>query len=309
MNRPARDPGVNVSLRQMKVFLAVARDRNFSRAGARVGLSQPAVSRSIRELEEQLGLRLLDRTTREVELTEAGIKLSGALERLLDELENALLEARSAGEQHRGKVRVASAPTLSAALMPAYLSASARRYPGITLMMRDQSQQLVLDSVRGGEVDFGLAVEPQQAQDLHVHRVMDDGFRLVCRADHPLARRPRVPWTALAGEKLVLLDYSSGSRPLIDRALEQRGVAGEVVQEVGHLSTAFRMVEAGIGSSVVPALFLPEPQSGLVARPLTPAVSRGIVLLRRRNRSLSPAAEAVWRLMVEMGAVISGGGQ
>lgn len=293
---------MNVSLRQMKVFLAVARDRNFSRAGGRVGLSQPAVSRAIRELEEQLGLRLLDRTTREVELTEAGVKLSGALERLIDELESALLEARSAGEQHRGKVRVASAPTTSAALMPGYISAAARRYPGITLMMRDQSQQLVLDSVRGGEVDFGLAVEPQQAEDLHAHKIMDDSFQLVCRADHPLARRARPLWTALAGERLVLLDYSSGSRPLIDQALAGRGVACEVVQEVGHLATAFRMVEAGIGISVVPALFLPQPQSGLVALPLTPRVARGIVLLRRRNRSLSPAAEAVWRLMVELGA-------
>jgi DNA-binding transcriptional LysR family regulator len=293
---------MNVSLRQMRVFLAVARDRNFSRAGDRVGLSQPAVSRAIRELEGQLGLRLLDRTTREVELTEAGVKLSGALERLLDELENALLEARSAGEQHRGKVRVASAPTTSAALMPGYISASARRYPGISLVMRDQSQQLVLDSVRGGEVDFGLAVEPQQAEDLHVHRIMSDSFCLVCRADHPLARRARAPWTALEGERLVLLDYSSGSRPLIDRALAGHGLACEVVQEVGHLSTAFRMVEAGIGVSVVPALFLPGPQSGLVSLALVPQVSRGIVLLRRRNRSLSPAAEAVWRLIVELGA-------
>ncbi|HWY23932.1 MAG TPA: LysR family transcriptional regulator [Nevskia sp.] len=290
---------MNVSLRQMKLFLAVARERNFSRAGSRVGLSQPAVSRSIRELEEQLGLRLLDRTTREVALTEAGVKLSGALDRLIDELENVLLEARSAGEQHRGKVRVASAPTPSAALMPGYISASARRYPGITLTMRDQSQQLVLDSVRGGEVDFGVAIEPQQAEDLHVERIMSDSFRLVCRADHALARRARLPWTALDGAKLVLLDYSSGSRPLIDRALAERGVRCEVVQEVGHLSTAFRMIEAGIGISVVPALFLPAPQSGLVSLPLTPRVSRGIVLLRRRNRSLSPAAEAVWRLMAE----------
>jgi len=290
---------MNVSLRQMRVFLAVARDRNFSRAGVRVGLSQPAVSRSIRELEQQLGLRLLDRTTREVELTEAGVKLSGALDRLIDELESVLLEARSAGERHRGRVRVASAPTPSAALMPGYISASARRYPGITLMMRDQSQQLVLDSVRGGEVDFGLAVEPQQADDLHIEPIMDDSFRLVCRADHPLARRARVPWAALHGEKLVLLDYSSGSRPLIDRALAERGVRCEVVQEVGHPSTGYRMVEAGIGISVAPALFPPAAQSGLVSLVLTPRVSRGIVLLRRRHRSLSPAAEAVWRLMAE----------
>ena len=293
---------MNISLRQLKVFLAVARTRNFSRAGGQIGLTQPAVSRCIRDMEDELGLRLLDRTTREVELTEAGVKLSGALDRLLEELEGVLLETRSAGEQHRGKVRVASAPTLSAGLMPEYISASARQYPGINLVVRDQSQRQVLDSVRGGEVDFGLAIEPQQAEDLHTQRILSDWFCLVCRADHPLARRKQVPWSALNGEKLVLLDYSSGSRPLIDRALAAKRLRIEVVQEVGHLSTAFRMVEVGIGLSVVPALFLPFPQSGLVARPLQPRVQRGVMLVRRRNRSLSPAAEAVWRLIEQHAA-------
>jgi DNA-binding transcriptional LysR family regulator len=291
---------MNISLRQLKVFQAVALLRNFSRAGARIGLSQPAVSRCIRDMEDELGLRLLDRTTREVELTEAGFKLSGALERLIDDLESVLLETRSSGEQHRGKVRVASAPTLSAGLMPEYISVSARRFPGITLVMRDQSQRLVLDSVRGGEVDFGLAIDPQEGGDLHVEQLMVDPFRLVCRADHPLARRATVPLSALDGEKLVLLDYSSGSRPLIDQALADARVRCEVVQEAGHLSTAFRMVEVGIGLSIVPALFLPTEQSGLVSRPLRPQILRNILLVRRRNRSLSPAAEAVWRLMVEL---------
>lgn len=291
---------MNVSLRQLKVFLAVAASRSFSRAGAAVGLTQPAVSRWVRDLEEELGVRLLDRTTREVELTEAGAKLAGALDRLIDELETVLQETHSAAEQHSGKVRVASAPTLSASLMPQCISACARSYPGIRLLLRDQSQKLVLDSVRGGEVDFGLAIEPEQAEDLHTQKIMRDPFCLVCRAEHPLARRGRVPWQSLQGERLVLLDYSSGSRRLIDQALEQRRVQAEIVQEVGHLSAAFRMVEEGIGLSIVPAQGLPFPQQGLVARPLTPQVCRDIMLVRRRNRSLSPAAEAVWRLMAKV---------
>jgi DNA-binding transcriptional LysR family regulator len=288
---------MNVSLRQLKVFLAVASSRSFSRAGAAVGLTQPAVSRWVRDLEAELGVRLLDRTTREVELTEAGAKLAGALERLIDELETVLQETHSVAEQHSGKVRVASAPTLSASLMPQCISACARSYPGIRLLLRDQSQKLVLDSVRSGEVDFGLAIEPEQAEDLHTQKLMRDPFCLVCRAEHPLARRERVPWASLQGERLVLLDYSSGSRRLIDQALQQRRVQADIVQEVGHLTSAFRMVEEGIGLSIVPAQGLPFPQPGLVARPLTPQVCRDIMLLRRRNRSLSPAAEAVWRLI------------
>src|SRR6187431_854776 len=110
---------MNVTLRQLRVFLAVAGERNFSRAGDAVALTQPAVSRAILELESQVGLKLLDRTTREVVLTDAGQSLAARLERVLDELDQTLLDVRGMASARRGKVRVASSPTLSAQLMPA----------------------------------------------------------------------------------------------------------------------------------------------------------------------------------------------
>lgn len=178
---------MNVSLRQLKVFLAVARAGSFSRAGDEIGLTQPAVSRCIRELEGELGLRLVDRTTREVTLTEVGQNLAGTLERVLDELETVLIETRGMGEQRRGRVRVASSPTLSASLMPECLSRCAARYPEITLILRDQVQAFALDSVRHGEVDLGVVVEPQSGDDLTLQPILTEPFSLVCRHDHPLA--------------------------------------------------------------------------------------------------------------------------
>src|SRR5690348_11781754 len=105
---------MNISLRQLKVFLAVAEHGSFSRAGEDIGLTQPAVSRCIRELEQELGLKLVDRTTREVTLTEVGASLSATLARVLDELESALRDTHGLAEERRGRVRVASAPTISA---------------------------------------------------------------------------------------------------------------------------------------------------------------------------------------------------
>jgi DNA-binding transcriptional LysR family regulator len=289
---------MNVSLRQLRVFQAVAAERNFSRAGERIGLTQPAVSRAVTELEGQLGLRLFDRTTREVAPTEAGRSLAGHLDRLIDELETALLDVQGMATDRRGRVRVASSPTLSANLIPACISAAARRLPGIELVLLDRVQQDGLASIRSGEVDFGAVIDPAEADDLHCETILREPFCLVCPADHPLARRAAVPWEALAAHPLVLLDHVSGSRRLIDRALARHGVQPEVAQQLGHPTTVFRMVDAGLGISVLPRLALsPADTAGLAVRPLLPRVDRAVVLARRRNRALAPRAQEVWELV------------
>jgi DNA-binding transcriptional LysR family regulator len=292
---------MNISLRQLRAFLAVAHQQHFRRAAEQLHLSQPAVSRHITELEAELGVRLFDRNTREVVPTEAGRYLQSAVERVLDELEGVLAHVHSESERQRGKVRVAAAPTPSAELMPRCIAECARDYPELTLHLRDQTQAQVLDSVRGGEVDFGVAIDPPHSGEFDCETIMHDPFWLVCHRDHPLARLARVPWKRLQGERLVLLDYSSGSRRLIDQAFGEHHVEIEVVQQTSHTHTAFRMVEAGLGSSVTPRLSLPSSPM-LVARPLTPIVMRAITLVRRRQRSLSPVAQLVWDRLRQVAA-------
>ncbi|RYX97825.1 MAG: LysR family transcriptional regulator [Comamonadaceae bacterium] len=291
----------HVTLRQLRVFLSVAEGGNFSRAGEGIGLTQPAVSRSIVELESQLGVRLLDRTTREVSLTAAGQSLAASATRILEELDQALLEVSGLAAARVGKVRVASSPTLSAHLMPACIAACALEAPDIRFMLLDRIQQDVLASVRSGEVDFGVVVEPPSPDDLYCETILADPFVLVLLESNPLARKKSakpVKWAELDGEPLVLLDHASGSRRLIDDALAAHGATCEVHQELGHPTTVFRMVEAGIGISVMPALSVP--QSGfaaLTSRPLVPTLKRDIMLVRRRNRALSPLADYVWNLI------------
>lgn len=291
---------MNVTLRQLRVFRALALERNFSRVGERIGLTQPAVSRSIHELESQLGLKLLDRTTREVALTQAGQSLATRLDRLLDELDQTLRDVGEMAGALRGRVRVASSPTLSANLMPDCIAACLQQEPDIQLVLLDRIQQDVLGSVRAGEVDFGVVIEPSPTHDLHCETVMQDPFVLVAPKAHPLMRHRALRWSALSGHPLVLLDHASGSRRLIDAALEQHGALCEVVQSLGHPTTVFRMVEAGIGISVMPALAVPPDGLGrLATRPLLPVVQRDIVLVHRRNRSPSPVALRVWQLVRE----------
>src|SRR5476651_117738 len=228
---------MNYSLRQLRMFVAVARYQSFSRAGDAIGLSQSAISHSMKVLEAEMSVRLLDRTTREVILTNAGQRLANRVEPLLDELHAMLLDTRSFGTQHNGRVRIAASQTISAQLMPGCIARSQTDYPEITILLRDQAQRLVLNSVRNAEVDFGIVIDPGLNSDLECEPILYEPFLLLCREDHLFAEQPSVSWAQLSGRPLVLQDYASGSRMLIDKALLQQGVETEIAQEIGHPAT------------------------------------------------------------------------
>lgn len=301
---------MNVSLRQLRVFVAVAESSSFSRAADALALTQPAVSRNVTDLEQALGLQLLHRTTREVELTEAGRLLLGNVSRVLEDLDACLQEVQGLATQRKGRVKVASSPTLSAHLLPQCIARGRQQTPGVNIQLLDRIQSDVLLSVRSGEVDFGVVIDPSEKQDLHAQTIVAEPFCLVCLSSHRLARKKEVHWADLAGESLVLLDHASGSRRLIDAALQAHGAAASVVQEVGHTATIYSMVQQGLGLSVVPRLAIPvgwgrQPATSaksadgtmLVSRRLLPKVQRSIMLVKRQQRELSPVAHLVWDLI------------
>jgi DNA-binding transcriptional LysR family regulator len=146
-----------------------------------------------------------------------------------------------------------------------------------------------------------VVVEPATTDDLFYETILSDPFVVVVGPTHRLAAQKSVRWAALDGERMVLLDHSSGSRRLIDSALERFGANCRVMQQVGHPTTVFRMVEAGIGISVMPRLSLPPAGlSSLVALPLKPAIARSIMLAHRRNRAPSPLAQVLWQIIQDV---------
>ena len=303
---------MNASLRQLRAFVAVATSGSFSRAADTLALTQPAVSRNVTELEQVLGLQLLHRTTREVELTEAGRLLLGNVTRVLEDLDACLLEVQGLATQRKGRVKVASSPTLSAHLLPQCIARGRQLSPDVNIQLLDRIQSDVLLSVRSGEVDFGVVIDPSEKQDLHAQAILSEPFCLVCLSSDRLARKKEVHWAELAGQPLVLLDHASGSRRLIDAALQSHGAAAPVVQDVGHTTTIYSMVEQGLGLSVVPQLAIPDDwkkraatpakaagEAVLVSRKLVPQVQRSIMLVRRLQRELSPVAHGVWDLIAD----------
>src|ERR1700675_2950092 len=193
---------LNVTLRQLRVFIKVAKLQSFSRAGDEIGLTQSAVSRCVRELEGEIGLKLVDRTTREVQLTDVGANLVGSVSRLLSDLDEALREIRDLGQQRRGRVVVAASPTVACRLMPLVISACVREFPLISLGLRDALQSDVVRKVKSGEVDFGVAIGPYANDDLYSEVVMIDSFCAVVRRDHPLAGGPGGPGEGVGGGRL-----------------------------------------------------------------------------------------------------------
>lgn len=286
---------MNVSLPQLKAFAAVARQKSFTRAAAELGLTQSAISRSVRELEEEIDQRLFDRTTRQVELTDAGEMLSHRICHLIEEVEQTLRESHGTGRPSQGIVQIATDPVTSSMSVPMWLAGCRKAWPGIGITLRDRPHECVLQSVRSGEVDFGIASNPASCDDLYCEPLCMDPLQAVLPADHPLAARESLGWGELGDASLLTLDQSSGVQPAVERALAAYHVRPGSLQLLGHFAAIFGMVAMGLGIGVVPSR---AQASGLapaaVMRPLRPQVTSNLMLVRRKARSLKPNAAAIW---------------
>ncbi len=288
----------HLSTRQLDAFLALAEQRNFTRAATQCHLSQPAFSALIRALEDDLGLRLFDRSTRHVDLTGEGQNFLESARRIRSEITAALAAVRDAATLQRGRVAVALLPSLAAGWLPGVLAAYRSSYPGIEIDIADVLSEPCIERVSSGKADFALAAIRADTPELQAEPFCSDEFHLVCPADHPLARRrkPIAP-ADLAAWPFIHLARTSSVRQYLEAAFHPEAM--HTLMEVEQLATVMGMVRAGLGISVVPSLTLFHfDQPGLVTRPLAlPGLLRQIYLVRRRDRSLSVAAQALYALV------------
>jgi DNA-binding transcriptional LysR family regulator len=293
---------MNVGLRQLKVFLAVARHRSFSRAAEDIGSSQSAVSLAIRQVETELGVKLLDRTTRHVRLTTVGETLVATGARLLNELDAVLRELRDVGAQHRGTVAMACVPSIARSLMPRCIEHCKIKWPNVSFAIEDVAAKEVIQKAVRGEIEFGISSGAIAEAELEIHKLMTDPFVLVCRRDDPFAEKRIVTWPQLGDRPLVMLNNTSGSRQQIIDTLTRLQIRAQVALELAQPSSVLGMVEAGLGVAVVPEMVAPyAAHPTLITRQLArPAASRTILMFKRKDRSLSPAAQVVWQSLFEL---------
>ena len=292
----------NVSLRQLRAFDEVARQGAFAPAARELCLTQSALSESIRQLEEALGLRLFDRTTRTVGLTAAGQAFLQDVRQAFETLEQGFQNLGDLAALRRGKVRIAAAPSVLAVLLLPVLPALRVQYPGIEVDLLEDSAEGIAQRVQAGSVDFGVGAAHPAAGDLQMQPLVSDGMGLVALASEPLLNAPRLAVADLAHLPFVGLTSDTAISQLLASA---PGMPPNVLQTPLRMSNPqllFESVSLGLGVSIVPALTARHPSLGLQGdlrfRLLDePRILRRTLLIQRPRRAMSPAAQLLFKAL------------
>jgi LysR family transcriptional regulator, carnitine catabolism transcriptional activator len=288
---------MNLSTRDLRAITALIDERNFTRAAELCHLSQSAFSTLIANIEHDLGTRLFDRTTRNVELTPEGRLFEPSARRVLADLDSVVSNFREYATKTKGRVSIAALPSMAAGWLPGVLTEFRAHHPGIDFELFDLLSDQCLALVRAGRCDLAIASAGPHEKDLQTEELCADRFYLVCERDHPLARLSRIRLRDLAGHPFIHLARTSSVRQHLEAALHPTAV--RTAFEVEQLATVTALVEAGFGITVVPALTLFHfRRPGLVVRPIaSPQITRRIYLVSMKGRSLSIAAQALHDLM------------
>jgi DNA-binding transcriptional LysR family regulator len=242
-----------MEFRQLRTFVAIAETRSFTRAAERVHLTQAAVSAQIKSLEAEAGVPLFSRVNKKVFLTEAGEALLRRAERLLRAHDEALVALAQLGQAERGRLRVGTASTMASTHpLPAILAELKRAHPGAQVTVRRATSSEIVAQILHGDLDLGLVSLPVEASDIHAEVLQRDRLVAVVQPEHPLARQRAVSVERLAAEHLILGEQGGNTRRLIDLFFEKAGVRPQVAMELGSMSSVVRMVEHGLGVSIVP---------------------------------------------------------
>ncbi|MBS0224031.1 MAG: LysR family transcriptional regulator [Proteobacteria bacterium] len=285
---------MDISQRDLQVFLALAEEKSFTRAAAKCHLSQSAFSSRIRLLEIGLRTTLFDRTTRSVELTNDGRLFEISAQQLYKEFSQVLENFQDHAARRKGSVKIATLPSLCSSWLPTVLAQFRARYPGIELSVIDDLSEVCLDLLRSGQVDLAINSMMNTVDDLQATAIGTDQFHLVCPTGHPLLRVRHISAEELVKHPFILQSRRSSVRQHIESAV--RPFTLRTSMEVHYMATIAGMVGAGLGLSIVPGLSLWQfERPGLSSRPLKlPHLARPIHLLKRRGYSLSAAASALF---------------
>ena len=286
------------SLADLRAFVTVGQHQSFAAAAKALHLSQPALSRRISHLEDQMGVRLFDRTTRSVELTLLGRRFLEEMHGLLEDVDRSVASLQDAAQLESGDVTIGCVFSAVHHFLPPVISAFRAQHPRVLVRIIEEGADEVLAAVKHGEADFALNYIGMQDTDVEFTPLLKEPYVLACPATHPLARRRSIRWDELGAWPLARVSHASRNRLLIDQALADLPPLPKPVCEVRHVSTLIGLVENGLGVAVVPRLTLPRKPAAVVGVKLDkPEVSRTIGLIRRAGRTLSPAAAAFVQLL------------
>lgn len=291
--------GIDIGIRHLRAVVAVADAGGYTGAARALHVAQSSMSRTVLEVERQLGVSLFERTTRRVRPTADGEQFLTLARRLLTEFDTAMnhFEGYLAGT--RGSVSIAALPSLAATLLPHVLAAFRAAHPDVVVSVLDGLSQDVLDHVARGSADLAVTVATTVPDTLHTQRIAVDRFVCVFPPGHRFAACDELTWADLSGEDFVAFDPTSSIRAYVDRTLSRHDVALGTVTQARNVGAVAGLTASGLGVSAVPGLVLPMMTFADVdSRPLAdPVVERDICLVHDPSRPLSRIALALKDLL------------
>jgi DNA-binding transcriptional LysR family regulator len=283
-------------LRHFRYFATLAEELHFGRAAARLHITQPGLSQQIQALEREIGVPLLDRTSRRVRLTAAGQTLFEESRRMLAQVERVVTLTRRTGAGDIGRLAIGAVESATYTVLPKVLREYGRLYPGVQLVMREMLSVHQIEALRRGEIDVGFARTPIETDELATLPLGEESLAVMLPAGHPLCEKAEVPLAALAKEPFILHPTPpSNWASYIVAVCKGAGFEPRIAHEATVTTVAISFVAAELGITFVPAsLAEGESRAGVVARPV--ASEGGHVPLTRllvvyRKDALSPTAE------------------
>lgn len=288
-----------MEMNQLRYAVALARTGNFSRAAEQCRVAQPSLSQQIQKLEEELGERLFDRMKRQTKLTSHGEAFVRRAVRILEETEMAIREASDARGLVAGTLTIGVLPTIAPYLLPETIGVFARKYPGVEIVIQEDTTAQLLKHLATYEIDFAFASHPIQDSRLEIKELFAEELLLALPPGHPLTRKRTVPTAALKGERLIVMREGHCLGDQVLGFCEQRDMKPTISFRSAQLETIHALVAAGLGLSLIPAMAARiQRPNALEYRSLqSPRPERKILAIWPRQRSLGRAASAFLELM------------
>lgn len=270
--------------RQLEAFLAVAQAKSFRLAADRLGMSQPALSQNIAQLETHLATKLFERSTRSVRLTAEAAELQNRLEKLVPALRDALDRTRDFGKGKDVTLRLGFLASTAVKYLPSALMQFREEFPEVAVHARDDTAEGLFASVHDGTLDLAVSsFLPHKNKDVDFHLVRADPFMAVLRRDHPMATRDEITWSELLEYDFIGANSGSGTRFATDAAMLSVNHPARTVMDFNHFLAVAGMIEAGFGVSALPTVNCPAPDHPVLCtvRLVDPLVTRDLGVLTR----------------------------
>ncbi len=287
---------INIGPDELETFIAVSELGSFRRAAEKLGVSQPSVTSRLQRLENVLGVRLLNRTTRRVTTTEAGERLRLRAEHTVTELRSLVQEFRDEAALRRGRVTIAAASSVAASVLPPVIQQFAQTNPGITVTLIDEFVGPVLQHVSAATADLAVVPFAGTSAEYDFEPLFHDEFLVVAPRNHPLARREVVDFEQIARYPLLMLPRETAIWNTIRDEFERRNLKFEPAFQAYNLFTLVGLVEVGLGLSLLPKIIAPRLNLNTVTTiRISGGVRRNIGIVTLRGRALPPAVNAFIR--------------